>query len=1021
MTQHPIASSTPIPEGDRPTEEIRRLVGAFEILDFLGRGGMGEVFRARQRTLGREVALKVMNPGKSSNPLYVARFVREARAAAALDHPNIVGVIDAGVDDKSGVPYIAFAYVDGENLHQLVGRRGRLADRDALEIALAVARALDCAHERGFIHRDIKPENILISREGAVKLTDLGLAKHEDEAQSLTQTGSFLGTPHYVSPEQANGDELDIRTDLYSLGIVLYEMVTGRAPFGNDGPIAIIARRLAQDCPDPRDAVPTVGEAVARIVSNLAARDLDGRYATPAEAVAAIERALEGSEARAARRPAVAVAPKGRTGSSQGSLVAAAAVAGGLAVAAVAVLITSGPKDLAGRSEGTGSNHARAGDRVEPPEEPPPEPAEPAWRDQPVAFPRGAAFVRGDGIELTDVLGHAPFRVPAMGINADLSTDGTRVFAAGLDGTLVVWDAATGRELFHRMVDLRGERLTAASATGDGLFAFAGMPDGSVLVFDVDRGATATIEASADPITAVAAAPKADRIAIATGGGAIEVSDLVRDPPSFRPVRKWRVESEVTEAALSADGRRLVTSRQDGVAQMWDVASGDELWRAEIVSKTRVAPTVATNADASMILAAPIRQPGQPLDGKRTRLWDRGRSDDPASFVTLSGDGDACRGVALDRSGARALTGSQAGPVFLWDTSDLGQPLARFDAHQSWVQAVSLSPDGERGLSLGNDGIVRRWDLRTRVEIPLPPARGHLGPVHTATRLADRALLTAGARQLCLWSGTPDPTPLALGARITSLASTADPARVVVATGEGRVIAVDLADRKAIEMHAGHADEATKLGGSWVRRAHVAALATTPDGRSIASASDLGRLCFWRTGTLNAFPVAPPIDALAFLPDGRLVSLAFDGARLTLHGAADGAAVESHELGARAGALATSPAGDVIAIALTDGSIQIVPPTDAGAPSAVLTGHRPRSDEPQRIAFGDALIATSAGSVVEVWLVATGQRIARTDLTPTGYGVTALTIHETPSGPARAVVHAGTSSGRVIVLEVARP
>ena len=205
-----------------------RLLGRYQVVEELGRGGMGVVYRAYQPSLNRHVAIKVLPPQLSLDQQLVGRFQREARAAANLRHPNIVVIYDVG--EEKGIHYIVMEYLEGRTLKQLVEEEGPLHPKRAAHIVEQVAAALDYAHQRGFVHRDVKPANIFVGPGDHVTLTDFGIAKAASETQQLTRTGTLMGTPEYMAPEQATGGEVDHRTDLYALGVVLYQMLTGHVP-----------------------------------------------------------------------------------------------------------------------------------------------------------------------------------------------------------------------------------------------------------------------------------------------------------------------------------------------------------------------------------------------------------------------------------------------------------------------------------------------------------------------------------------------------------------------------------------------------------------------------------------------------------------------------------------------------------------------------------------------------------------------------------------------------------------------
>ena len=238
----------------------------YELQEVVGTGGMSSVYRAHDRLLERTVALKVLHEHYSADDEYIERFRREARAAAQLTHPGIVTVIDRGEQD--GRQFIVFEHVAGETLKDVIDREGRLPVRQALELALDVARALQFAHERGLVHRDVKPQNVLLNGDGRAKVTDFGIAREVDVEQSMTQTGTVLGTSHYLAPEQARGEEVDERSDVYALGAVLFELLTGEVPFPGDSFVAVAMKHIHEQPRDVRelrlDVPPRVAAAVAR-------------------------------------------------------------------------------------------------------------------------------------------------------------------------------------------------------------------------------------------------------------------------------------------------------------------------------------------------------------------------------------------------------------------------------------------------------------------------------------------------------------------------------------------------------------------------------------------------------------------------------------------------------------------------------------------------------------------------------------------------------------------------------------
>ena len=258
------------------------LSGRYRLDAQIGAGGMSTVYRAFDATLERRVAVKLMHRHIASDSDQLERFRREARSVAQLSHPHIVGVIDAGEDD--GRPYIVFEYVEGETLKDRIRRAGRLPIDEAVAYAIEISRALECAHGQGIVHRDIKPQNVLIDEEGSAKVTDFGIARSLHE-EGLTADGRVLGTTDYVSPEQALGRPVTGQSDIYSLGIVLFEMLTGDVPFQGENQVAVAMRHVREDIPDVQVRRPEVSASLAATLDRMTDKDLGHRYpdATAAE------------------------------------------------------------------------------------------------------------------------------------------------------------------------------------------------------------------------------------------------------------------------------------------------------------------------------------------------------------------------------------------------------------------------------------------------------------------------------------------------------------------------------------------------------------------------------------------------------------------------------------------------------------------------------------------------------------------------------------------------------------------
>ena len=413
------------------------LGGRYRLVELLGQGGMATIYRAQDVQLGREVAVKVLRPEYGRDPDFVARFRQEAQSAASLSHPGIVAVYDFGTDE--GGPYLVMELVDGEDLATLLRRNGPLPPRQAARLVAEVARALDAAHARGIVHRDVKPGNIMVTREGRVKVADFGIARAWADAR-LTLPGTTLGSVHYFSPEQALGEPATAASDVYSLGIVLYELLSGRRPWEGDSAASIAMARVSAAPPLVSDVRPNVPPALEAIDRKALAPDPGARFASAGALADALEGFLGGVPAAApAARPAVpAAAPTAAARRDAGYPAGAAAAPSAPGVAAGAAASRAAvprppysPDAYAGAPEPTAPRAAASPPRRMPPAAPPPDGEEPGGGISPWAWVAGLL-----GLVILVVAGFVFFQILTGGQPGATPAPGTITLPSFIDQTL---------------------------------------------------------------------------------------------------------------------------------------------------------------------------------------------------------------------------------------------------------------------------------------------------------------------------------------------------------------------------------------------------------------------------------------------------------------------------------------------------------------------------------------------------------------------------------------------------------
>lgn len=637
----------------RAPGELGRL-GPYRVLRVLGTGGMGVVYAAEDPQLERAVALKVMKPEVAANPDSRERFLREARAVAAIEHEHIVSIYQVGEDN--GVLFLAMPLLRGETLENRVARGGRLPLAEVLRIGRETAEGLAAAHGRGLIHRDIKPSNLWLEGEDArVKIVDFGLARRDRDGARLTRAGTILGTPSYMPPEQASGETLDGRSDLYSLGVVLYWLGAGRLPFPQEDLLALLSAVATETPPALREFNRDVPPTFVDLVMRMLAKRPEQRPAT-ARVVVEELRAIE----RGTAHPRSAGAWK-----LPRALVGITVLAVGILVGAVWVF-------EAGRVKTTDSGS-----------EPVP-PTAPATAAKSAATPAPAPAV---GL-VRSFSGHQ-HSVTCVAF----SPDGKQAVTGSWDRTVRLWDVATGQPVGPPRESNAGAIGCVAFSPGGKRIAFAGA-DGTVRLWDPASGEERVLQGHRKKVTGVCFGPEGRLLAsVGLDGSAQEWNGL--NGKGLSVLSDGRM-GPLECVAVSPDGMFLLCAGQNQDLHLWQI-DGERYLRgmaghAGVVQGVAFAPNGQLAASGGS-------------DGT-VRIW---KLDDGKQIHALK-SADAVQSVAFTPDGKRVLAGYRDGAVRLWGVAN-GREVHAYPGHKGRTWSVAVSPDGRYALSGGDDRLACLWGL----------------------------------------------------------------------------------------------------------------------------------------------------------------------------------------------------------------------------------------------------------------------------------------------------------------------
>ncbi len=989
----------------------QKLLGRYEIESLLGQGGMSAVYQATDLNLRRVVAVKMIHPHLSDAPEFVQRFESEATMVAQLRHPNIVQVFD--FNHAEGAYFMVLDLIPGETLQ---ARLKRLANQDRLlameevvRFGSDVAGALDYAHNRGLIHRDVKPANILLDVYGNAVLTDFGVARMVG-AEHMTATGELLGTAHYMSPEQVRGERVDQRTDIYAMGVMLFEMVSGRLPFEADSVLTVMRMHLEEPVPDLSEINPATPAGLKAVIQKALEKDPGDRYASAAELDQALEAAL-------AAPPEALQAPTDQT------IIEAPRPTAETGVPAPATEPATAPTDETGRGPEMPAATvieelptAELADVVEPGPAPAAPQFGPALQDLLKRVP-----VWGWGLGAVLVLGLFLLVVRPWNL---ISTDTTEVPAtqpaptaepvrtepAAVMPSATLAPAPTDVPTLEPVptplplapvTRLNADRLAQLRVLGQGTFISAAQsPDGQtvalggslgVWLYDLgDPMAPLFLDGHTDRVGSVAWSPDGGRLASGSDDTTVRIWDPVSGVELLRLEGHTR---RVRTVAWSPDGRYLVSGGSDGDIRIWDPDSGAQLellsgnvlhvWS---VAWSPAADEVAWGGNDGLV---------------RVQTWDGSRAGPLRAFRGHSGNVWA---VHWSRDGTRVASVGEDGTARLWNAAD-GAQLASTGAGGDWVAELGLdppapilastsadgqitvlalpgqtslltvggfvdwithlvwAPDGAWVAGASLDATVRIWDALSGEELAVLSNPG--GPVTgLAVRAGDGALAVGGGDgSWGIWQGAEvwelafQGQPLVEG--LGDMAWSPDGRYLAMAGGDGLVAFWDT-ESEVAQILAGHQESVN--GVAW-----------SPDGARLASASDDNSVRIWDVVAGEAGLVltghSDAVTALAWSPDGdQLATVTADG-RIRLWDPVGGRVNQVIEAGFELLAVAWSHDGELLVSASTDGNDGVVTVWDAGSGAVLrrLLDHRSAATSVGWSPDGALLASASREGAVRVW------------------------------------------------------
>ena len=969
-------------------DELRsgQTIGRFTIVEKIGAGGMGEVYLAEDGKLGRQVAVKFLPDIFTNHEDRLRRFQQEARTASALNHPNILTIFD--IDESENRHYIATEFIDGETLRERL-YRSRQTIVDALDIAVQTASALAAAHEAGIVHRDIKPENIMLRRDGLVKVLDFGLAKltntenssvsHDAPTERYVGTipGLIMGTIQYMSPEQTRAQPTDVRTDIWSLGCVIYEMLSGVAPFRGDTTADLIAEIVRTE-PEPLStSMPDIPERLEEVIAKTLEKDPAERYQTVTDLLVdlkKIKRSLEiESELQSSnpfdvqidevetngKNPKAGVPEK--TSSVEyivdgmklhkrtaiGIVAGLVALVGGTAYVARTYWRNSNDDRFAYASKMKLAVQALDTSNLN-------------WARQLLDDTKpkpGEEDLRGFEWSYLSQL-HAersafqPMKLEHQGMvdAVAFSPDGNSIATGGADHTVRIWDVTAGNEI----TSFAGhtQMIISVAFSPDGTKLLSGSFDKTAKVWDIQTGRQILSISGSDGIGSLMFIPGGKKI-LGLDGSSLKIWDAVTGQEQTEERIPAGVGYPITQ---SANGRLFAAQDGDQAAVVWEAATGNVV--AKVGGKGGFIHDLKFSTDSKMLLAG--------TSNGSVLLWDIGKKRELKSF---QGHTAPVRDVTFSRDGKSIASGSEDDTIRVWDIEG-GFEISTLKGHSNDVVALAFSPDGLKLASGSSDNSACIWSVPKNDGRGV--LRGHKGAVESVEFSYDgKLLVSAGEDKTAkIWEVATERARLTLTGHAAAVGSAAfSPSGKLVATGssDGKVVLWDaITGRRS---------------GGFDSSAGVAKTLFSPDGKLIATAH------FWDDPEVRVWDAATGAMRCTFRGRGAWdLEFSKDGKRMTTSDGADTVRLWNpltcSEIQAFSGVAGDSYAaafrhdGKLTAIQiLNNGHSLALIDAETGKQMSSILGHSAKMTSAVLSPDSKRLVTSGDDSFVKMWDTTTGQEL----------------------------------------------